>query len=80
MHRLRGVWRHEDGRKACLYRPWNLGLRDAAGKEAVTKAMACCNGNIARAADLLGIARPTLYSLLDKFGLRKASESNTDTL
>ncbi len=54
-----------------------LGLRearDAAEQEAVIKAMTRCNGNIAHAADLLGITRPTLYNLLDKFGLRKANE------
>jgi two-component system, NtrC family, response regulator len=44
--------------------------RDAAELQAVIKAMGRCNGNIAHAADLLGITRPTLYNLLDKFGLR----------
>ena len=51
----------------------NLGLRearDAAEQQAVLKAMGRSNGNIAHAADLLGITRPTLYNLLDKFGLR----------
>jgi len=50
-----------------------LGLREArdtAEQEAVIKAMGRCNGNIAHAADLLGITRPTLYNLLDKYGLR----------
>ena len=50
-----------------------LGLRaarDAAEREAVIKAMSRCNGNISSAADLLGVTRPTLYNLLDKFGLR----------
>jgi hypothetical protein len=42
----------------------------------VIKAMGRCNGNIAHAADLLGITRPTLYNLLDKFGLRKANEQD----
>ena len=49
-------------------------VRDAAEHEAVIKAMARCNGNIAHAADLLGITRPTLYNLLDKFGLRKPTD------
>ena len=51
----------------------NLGLRearDAAELQAVLKAMGRCNGNMSHAADLLGITRPTLYNLLDKFGLR----------
>jgi len=50
-----------------------LGLRaarDAAEQDAVIKAMSRCNGNISNAADLLGVTRPTLYNLLDKFGLR----------
>ena len=45
-------------------------VRDAAEQEAVIRAMGRCNGNIAQAADLLGITRPTLYNLLDKYGLR----------
>ncbi len=45
-------------------------VRDAAEQEAVIKAMGHCNGNIAHAADLLGVTRPTLYNLLDKYGLR----------
>jgi transcriptional regulator of acetoin/glycerol metabolism len=31
--------------------------------------MAVAEGNISRAADLLGVTRPTLYDLLDKLGL-----------
>ncbi len=46
-------------------------IRDAAEQEALIKAMSRCNGNIAQAADLLGITRPTLYNLLDKYGFRQ---------
>ena len=44
--------------------------RDKAEQDAVIRAMGRCNGNIAQAAELLGITRPTLYNLLDKYGLR----------
>jgi len=44
--------------------------RDAAEQETIIKAMGRTNGNIAQAADMLGVTRPTLYSLLDKYGLR----------
>ena len=44
--------------------------RDRAEYQSVVRAMGRSNGNIAQAADTLGITRPTLYSLLDKFGLR----------
>jgi two-component system NtrC family response regulator len=44
--------------------------RDAAEQQVVIKAMSRCNGNIAQAAELLGVTRPTLYNLLEKYGLR----------
>jgi len=33
--------------------------------------LARTNGNIARAADILGISRPSLYDLMNRFHLKK---------
>ncbi len=43
--------------------------RDAMEKEMILKALARNNGNITRAAEDLGISRPTLYELMEKLGL-----------
>lgn len=45
-------------------------VRLQAERQAVVRAMARADGNVARAADLLGISRPTLYDLLNRFALR----------
>ena len=45
--------------------------RDGAERREVARALARANGNLSKAADLLGISRPTLYDLLNRFGLRK---------
>ncbi len=53
--------------------PDNLNLRkvrDAAERQAVIAALARTDDNLAKAADLLGISRPTLYDLLHRFGLK----------
>ena len=47
-------------------------VRIMAEREAVEQAMQRNRGKISRAAEELGISRPTLYELLDKLGLRKA--------
>jgi two-component system, NtrC family, response regulator len=44
-------------------------VRSRAERAAVRQAMAVAEGNISKAADLLGVTRPTLYDLLDKLGL-----------
>jgi two-component system NtrC family response regulator len=53
--------------------PFNLReARDSAERREVVRALARANGNLSKAADLLGISRPTLYDLLNRFGLRKS--------
>jgi two-component system NtrC family response regulator len=48
--------------------PLNLKqVRDEAELKAVTRALARSDHNLAQASRLLGISRPTLYSLLEKF-------------
>jgi two-component system NtrC family response regulator len=50
--------------------PLNLKeVRSRAEREAVTRAMSVTGGNISKAAELLGISRPTLYDLLARLGL-----------
>jgi two-component system NtrC family response regulator len=52
--------------------PLNLReARESAERREVVRALARANGNLSKAADLLGVSRPTLYDLLNRFGLRK---------
>jgi two-component system NtrC family response regulator len=45
-------------------------VRDEAERQALLKALGRTNNNLSRAADLLGISRPTLYDLMHRFGLK----------
>lgn len=45
-------------------------VRDDAERGAVLRALARVDGNLSKAAELLGISRPTLYDLLHRFGLK----------
>ena len=45
-------------------------VRDDAERGAVLRALARADGNLSKAAELLGVSRPTLYDLLHRFGLK----------
>ena len=45
-------------------------IREDAEKRAVIAALARMDGNVAKAADVLGVSRPTLYDLMTRFGLK----------
>jgi len=45
-------------------------VRDEAEKRAVIAVLSRVNGNIVKAAEILGVSRPTLYDVMHKFGLK----------
>jgi len=48
-------------------------VRSQAERQAVLQALSLASGNVSQAAELLGITRPTLYDLMDKFGCRDSA-------
>jgi len=46
-------------------------VREEAERKAVVRVLARTNGNVARAAEVLGVSRPSLYDLMSRFGLKK---------
>jgi two-component system NtrC family response regulator len=50
-------------------------VRETAERQAVVRALSRMNGNLSKAADLLGVSRPTLYDLLERFGLGRGTAS-----
>ena len=45
-------------------------VRETAERDAVVRVLGRVNGNVSKAAELLGVSRPTLYDLMERFGLR----------
>ena len=45
-------------------------VRQRAERSAIRQVLSLCDGNVSRAAELLGISRPTLYDLIEKHGLQ----------
>ena len=50
-------------------------VRDEAERRAVLRVLARTNNNVARAAEILGISRPSLYDLMNRFDLKKEGGS-----
>ncbi len=45
-------------------------VRDIAERTAITRVLSRANGNLSKAAELLGVSRPTLYDLMNRFGFK----------
>ncbi|OGT22200.1 MAG: PEP-CTERM-box response regulator transcription factor [Gammaproteobacteria bacterium RBG_16_57_12] len=51
--------------------PLNLKqVREDAEQIAIRRVMSMCGGKVSQAAEMLGVTRPTLYSLMEKYGLK----------
>jgi two-component system NtrC family response regulator len=53
-------------------------IRDEAEKRAVIQAIQASQNNLAKASRLLGITRPTLYNLLEKFDIKAALNDDSE--
>jgi two-component system NtrC family response regulator len=51
-------------------------VRERAERTAILQALQTSNFNMAQASRLLGITRPTLYNLTDKYRIETSSESS----
>ena len=44
-------------------------VRTRAERQAIRQALAITEGNVSRTSELLGVSRPTLYDLMEKYGI-----------
>ncbi len=47
-------------------------VRTRAERQAIQQALSITNGNVSRTSELLGVSRPTLYDLMEKYGIRSS--------
>jgi len=45
-------------------------VREEAERKAMHRAMSLADGNVSKAAELLGVSRPTFYDLMNKLGIK----------
>ena len=50
-------------------------VRARAERAAISQVFAVTDGNVSRAAELLGVSRPTLYDLMERHGMRRGEDS-----
>lgn len=55
-------------------------VREQAETQAIRYSFNVANGNLSKTADLLGITRPTLYSLIDKYKMLDLRPADADTV
>jgi two-component system NtrC family response regulator len=49
-------------------------VRAMAERDAIVQAMSLANGSVSRTAELLGVSRPTLYDMMDRYGMRRGGD------
>lgn len=45
-------------------------IRETAERDAISQVLARVNGNVSNAAEILGVSRPTLYYMMNRYGMR----------
>jgi two-component system NtrC family response regulator len=53
-------------------------VRDDAERKAIIKVLGLCDGNMLRAAEQLGVSRPTLYDLINRHNLKQMMSGKLD--